>query len=51
MSKIDDKSGYYHVFLTKESTKYFGIEWGGFWWVCNTFPFSLVTKSAELPFK
>lgn len=39
MSKIDDKSGYDHVLLTKESTKYFGIEWEGLWWVCNTLPF------------
>ena len=27
MSKIDDKSGYYHIFLTNESSTYFGIEW------------------------
>ena len=39
MSKIDDKSGYDHVLLTKELTKYFGIQWGGLWWVCNIFPF------------
>lgn len=39
MSKIDDKSGYGHVLMTKESTNYFGIEWGGFWWVCKTLPF------------
>ena len=39
MSKIDDKSGYDHVLLTKKSTEYFGIEWGGLWWVCTTLPF------------
>ena len=39
MSKIDDKSGYDHVLLTNELTKYFGIQWGGLWWVCNIFPF------------
>ena len=39
MSKIDDKSGYDHVLLTKELTKYFGIQWGGLWWVYNIFPF------------
>ena len=39
MSKIDDKSGYDHVLLTKELTKYFGIQCGGLWWVCNVFPF------------
>ena len=28
MSKIDDKSGYDHIFLTEESMQYFGIRWG-----------------------
>ena len=39
MSKIDDKSGYDHILLTKESFQYFGIEWNGLWWVCTTLPF------------
>ena len=39
MSKIDDKSGYDHILLTKDSTKCFGFEWAGLWWVCNTLPF------------
>ena len=40
MSKIDEKSGYDHILLTKESSKYFGIEWKGLWcWVCTTLPF------------
>ena len=39
MSKIDDKSGYDHILLTKESSQYFGIEWNGLWWVCTTLPF------------
>lgn len=39
MSKIDDKSGYDHILLTKESTQFFGFEWDGKWWVCNTLPF------------
>ena len=41
MSKIDDKSGYDHILLTKESSHYFGIEWNGLWWVCTTLPFGL----------
>ena len=44
MSKIDEKSGHDHILLTKESTKYFGIEWGGLWWVCNTLPFNFEEK-------
>ena len=39
MSKIDDKSRYDHILLTKESSQYFGIEWNGLWWVCTTLPF------------
>ena len=39
MSKIDDKSGYDHILLTKQSTEYFGIKWRGLWWVCTTLPF------------
>ena len=40
MSKIDEKSGYDHILLTKESSKYFGIEWKGLWCpVCTTLPF------------
>ena len=38
-SKIDDKSGYDHILLTKESSQYFGSEWNGLWWVCTTLPF------------
>ncbi|KXJ05706.1 hypothetical protein AC249_AIPGENE24378, partial [Exaiptasia diaphana] len=39
MSKIDDKSGYDHVLLSENSTRYFGIEWDGHWWICLTLPF------------
>ena len=39
MSKIDDKSRYDHILLTKESSQYFGIEWNGLWWACSTLPF------------
>lgn len=41
MKKIDDRSGYDHILLTKESPEYLGIEWGGLWWVCATLPFWL----------
>jgi len=36
MSKIDDKSGYDHIFLTEESMHYFEIGWGDWWLVCAT---------------
>ena len=29
MSKIDDKSGYDHILLSRHSQQYFGIEWQG----------------------
>ncbi|KAK3739214.1 hypothetical protein QZH41_007834 [Actinostola sp. cb2023] len=38
-SILDDKSGYDHLFLTPESRSFFGIEWGGWWFVYNTLPF------------
>lgn len=38
-SILDDKSGYDHVLLTRESRTYFGIQWGGWWFVYNTLPF------------
>lgn len=39
MSSIDHKSGYQHVRLTKDSEKYFGICWEGFYLVYTTLPF------------
>ena len=45
MSKIDDKSGYDHILLTRESSQYFGIEWNGLWWVCTTLPFGWKNSS------
>ena len=39
MTKCDDKSGYDHVLLQKDSQEYFGFEWSGWWFVCATLPF------------
>ena len=36
---LDDKSGYDHIWLTKESRTYFGIQWGGWYFTYNTLPF------------
>ena len=36
---LDDKSGYDHLLLTKESRTFFGIQWGGWYFVYNTLPF------------
>ena len=33
MSEIDDKSGYDHILLSRDSQQYFGIEWQGWWLV------------------
>lgn len=36
---LDDKSGYDHILLTKESRTFFGIQWGGWYFTYNTLPF------------
>lgn len=36
---LDDKSGYDHILLSEESRAYFGIQWGGWYFVYNTLPF------------
>lgn len=36
---LDDKSGYDHLLLTEESRTFFGIQWGGWYFVYNTLPF------------
>ncbi|KAK3754302.1 hypothetical protein QZH41_006639 [Actinostola sp. cb2023] len=36
---LDDKSGYDHLLLTEESRPFFGIQWGGWYFVYNTLPF------------
>ncbi|KAK3706538.1 hypothetical protein QZH41_013030, partial [Actinostola sp. cb2023] len=36
---FDDKSGYDHLLLTEESRPFFGIQWGGWYFVYNTLPF------------
>lgn len=36
---LDDKSGYDHVLLSEESRTYFGIQWGGWYFMYNTLPF------------
>ena len=35
---LDDKSGYDHILLTKESRTFFGIQWGGWYFTYNTLP-------------
>ncbi|CAC5386641.1 unnamed protein product [Mytilus coruscus] len=39
MSSLDDKSGYDHIFLDENSRKYFGLQFGGYYFVFNTIPF------------
>ena len=39
MTSVDDKSGYDHVLLTKESRTFFGFQFGGYIFVYNTIPF------------
>jgi hypothetical protein len=39
MSSLDDKSGYDHILLDEDSRKYFGLQFGGFYFVFNTIPF------------
>ena len=39
MSKLDDKSGYDNVFVTKSSKTLLGFQWAGHYFVCNTLPF------------
>lgn len=36
---LDDKSGYDHLLLNEESRTFFGIQWGGWYFVYNTLPF------------
>lgn len=36
---LDDKAGYDHLLLTEESRTFFGIQWGGWYFVYNTLPF------------
>lgn len=39
MSSLDDKSGYDHILLDENSKKYFGVQFGGFYFVWNSIPF------------
>ena len=36
---LDDKSGYDHLLLMDDSTTFFGIQWGGWFFTYNTLPF------------
>ena len=36
---LDDKSGYDHLLLDESSRVYFGIQWGGWYFLYNTIPF------------
>ena len=35
----EDKSGYHHILLSPDSRKFFGFQWGGFYYVSNSIPF------------
>ena len=39
MSSLDDKSGYDYILLDEDSRKYFGLQFGGFYFVFNSIPF------------
>ena len=36
---VDDKSGYDHILLTTDSRTFFGFQWHGWYFTCNTLPF------------
>ena len=36
---VDNKSGYDHSLLSEKSPTYFGIQWGGWYFLYNTLPF------------
>ena len=38
-SVLDDKSGYYHILLHPDSLAYFGIQWGGWYFLHVSLPF------------
>ena len=39
LRKCDEKSGYDHVCLQRDSQRYFRFQWSGWWFVCTTLPF------------
>ena len=39
LTKLDDKSGYDHVLLSKISWYLAGFQWDGWYFCCNTLPF------------
>lgn len=45
MVSVDDKSGYDHIFVHKDSRTYFGVQFGGWYWVFNTIPFGFKTSA------
>ncbi len=45
LNSVDDKSGYDHVLLNKESRTYFGVQFGGWFLVYNTIPFGFKTSA------
>ena len=44
-SKLDDKSGYDHISLTKESRAFFGLYWKGWSLVFTTLPFGWIPRA------
>ena len=47
---LDDKSGYDHLLLKAESRCFFGFQWGGWYFTCNTLPFRLEDLPIHLPY-
>ncbi|KAK6166999.1 hypothetical protein SNE40_022182 [Patella caerulea] len=39
LTKLDDKSGYDHVLVSELSRPFFGFQWDGVFYACNTIPF------------
>ena len=49
---LDDKLGYDHCLLTDAGQNYFGIRWGGWYFVNNTLPFGFLNLwMVDVPFK
>lgn len=44
LSSIDDKSGYDHVLLERDSRIYFCVQFGGWFLVYNAIPFGFITS-------
>ena len=45
MTSLDDKSGYDHILLHEDSRTWFGVPFGGWFFVDRTIPFGFKTSA------